>query len=508
MALQSDVNRAATDDLARYDALGLAQLVREKKVSPRELLDACVARLDRVNDRLNAVVTRTVDQARKAAEAPIPEGAPFGGVPFFVKDLGPAVAGARFTRGSRFWAGDVADHDGELVRRYREAGLLLVGKTNTPEFGLTPFTESELLGAAKNPWSLAHNTGGSSGGAAAVVAARVVPMAHANDGGGSIRIPASCCGVFGLKPTRARTPIGPDVTEGWYGFAVDHAVSISVRDSAALLDATLGPELGAPYAAPTPAGRFLAEVGRPPGKLRIALCKTPHLPGKPHADVLAAADDAAKLCESLGHAVEEVLLPIDPEEFAVDFTTLIAVSTAVDLQQGGASTGRRLKRTDFETGTWVLSMLGKTFRGDVVELARRRLQVLSRTVARALASYDVLLTPTLGLPPPRIGSLQPVGAEKALQELVAAAHLTPLLHVPQLVQQIASKIFAFIPYTPLANVTGQPSMSVPTYWNGEGLPVGTMFTGRFGDEATLFRLAAQIEGARPWRDRKPPVVAI
>jgi amidase len=507
MALREDVTKALPDDLGRYDALGLAQLVREKKVSPRELVDACLARVDRVNGRLNAVVTRMDDRARKDAEAPIPAGAPFGGVPFFVKDLGPTVAGVRYTRGSRYWASDVPDHDGELVRRYRKAGLILVGKTNTPEFGITPFTESELLGAAKNPWSLAHNTGGSSGGAAAVVAARIAPMAHANDGGGSIRIPASCCGVFGLKPTRARTPIGPDVTEGWFGFAIDHAVTRTVRDSAALLDATHGPETGAPYAAPTPTGRFLDEVGKPPGKLRVALCKKPTLPSSPHPDVLAAAEDAAKLCASLGHEVDEIELPVDAERFALDFTTLVSISTAADMEEAAAKTGRPARRADFETGTWVVAMLGRTYAADVVELARRRLQMLARTVANALASYDVLLTPTLGLPPPRLGSLKPVGPEKMLQDLIVAARLSPLLRLPRLIQQIANKIYAFIPYTPLANVTGQPSMSVPTYWNDAGLPIGTMFTGRFGDEPTLFRLAAQIEAARPWRDRRAAVDA-
>jgi amidase len=495
------------DDFGAYDGLGLAQLVREKKVSPRELVESCIARIDRVNGRLDAVVTRMDDRAIEDAGKAVPEGAPFGGVPFFVKDLGPAVAGVRFTRGSRYWSSSVADHDGELVSRYRKAGLILAGKTNTPELGLTPFTESELLGPAKNPWSLAHNTGGSSGGAAAAVAARILPMAHANDGGGSIRIPASCCGVFGLKPTRARTPVGPDLADAWFGFSIDHAVTRTVRDSAALLDATQGPDRGAPYAAPTPAGPFLDEVGRAPGKLRIALCKKPYLPSSPHRDVLAAADDAAKLCTSLGHEIEEVELPIDAERFAMDFTTLVAIATAADLDEAAASTGRPARRADFETGTWVIAMLGRTFRGDFVELARRRLLMLSRTVASALASFDVLLTPTLGQPPPRLGALQVAGVEKVLQDLIAAARLTPLLRMPRLVQQIAEKVFAFIPYTPLANVTGLPSMSVPTYWNDEGLPIGTMFTGRFGDEATLFRLAAQLEVARPWRDRRAPVDA-
>ena len=424
-----------------------------------------------------------------------------------MKDLVQPVAGVRFTRGSRFWATDVADHDSELVRRYRKAGLVIVGKTNTPELGLTPYTESEALQPAKNPWSTAHNTGGSSGGSAAVVASRIAPMAHGGDGGGSIRIPASCCGVFGMKPTRARTPVGPDHGEGWFGYAIDHALTRSVRDSAALLDATHGPERGAPYAAPTPAGPFLVEVGKDPGRLRIGLCKTPVLPGTPHADVLAAADDAAALCAKLGHAVEPVKLPVDPERFAVDFTTMVAVATAADLDEGARQMGKPLRRGDFETGTWVVAMLGRTIDGPTLEGARRRLQAMSRDVANALDGFDVLLTPTLGLPPPKLGSLKPPPAEARLQEVIAAAHLSPLLRIPSLVLGIARKIYAFIPYTPLANVTGQPSMSVPLMWNDDGLPIGSMFTGTFGGEATLYRLAAQLEAARPWKDRRAVVDA-
>jgi len=490
-----------------YDALGLAELVKKKSVSPRELVGECLERIDRVNGDLNAVVDRMDDQALAAAERPIPGEAPFGGVPFLVKDLMQPVAGARFTRGSRYWSKDVPTHDSELVRRHRAAGLIIVGKTNTPELGITPFTEPELLGPAKNPWSLAHNTGGSSGGSGAAVAARIVPMAHGGDGGGSIRIPASCCGVFGLKPSRGRTPVGPDIAEAWFGFAIDHALTRSVRDSAALLDATHGRERGAPYGAPTPAGPWKDEVGRSPGKLRIGLVTHPPLPSTPHPDVLDAVHDVAKLCASLGHEVEEVRLPIDASQFSIDFTTLVAVSTAVDLDVGARQTGRPLRRRDFETGTWIVAMLGRTFTAPAVEHARRRLQALAAILDAELDRFDVLLSPTLGLPPPALGSLKPAGLEAAAQQLIAAARLSPLLRVPSLVAAIAAKIYAFIPYTPLANVTGHPSMSVPLSWNAAGLPIGSMFTGRFGDEATLFRLAGQLEAARPWKDRRAAVDA-
>lgn len=506
------MSKATPTDYSAHDALGLAELVRRREVTPTELVDACIAAVERVNPQLNAVVTPMFESARKEAaalEAPPEESAraPFRGVPFLVKDLSQPVAGVRFTRGGRFYAKDVPTHDSTLIGRYRRAGLVLVGKTNTPELGLTPFTEPVVHGPTKNPWSLAHNTGGSSGGAGAVVGARIAPMAHGGDGGGSIRIPASACGVFGLKPTRGRTPMGPDLGEAWFGLALDHALTLSVRDSAALLDASDGYEPGAPYDAPPKAGPFLDEVSKSPGKLRVLLCKRPLLPSEPHRDVLAAADDAAKLCESLGHVVEERDLPIDRDAFAVDFTTLVAVATACDIDEAAGIVGRTPTHLDFETSTWVVGLLGRTMTGPRLEAARRRLMLLARRVAEVQRDFDVILTPTLGAPPPLLGSLLPRGIEASAQRLIASAGLTSVLRIGPLVEAIAKKTFAFIPYTPLANVTGQPSMSVPLHWNAEGLPIGAMFTGRCGDEATLFRLAAQLEQARPWRSRKPPICA-
>lgn len=497
---------ALSSELANLDALGLAARVRAGDVTPLELVDAVIARLEAVDGRLNAVVTRCFERARDQARGELPDG-PFRGVPFFVKDLVQPVAGLRFTRGSRFFARDVATYDSTLITRYKRAGLILVGKTNTPEFGLTPFTEPVLHGPTHNPWALDHGTGGSSGGAAAVVAARVAPMAHGGDGGGSIRIPSSCCGVFGLKPTRGRTPVGPDHGEGWMGLALDHVLTLSVRDSAAALDATSGYEPGAAYDTLPRTGSFLDECGKDPGKLRIALCKQPALPGEPHRDVLDAADDAARLLESLGHRVEERVLPIDRDEFAMDFATIVAVSTASDIDDAEAATGRRSNLDDFEVGTRITAMLGRTIDAVRLERARRSLHAVGRRVADFMRDYDVILTPTLGQPPPRLGSLQPHGIEGKAQELIVNAGLSPVLRIGPLVRAIAKKTFGFIPYTPLANATGQPSASVPLYWNAAGLPIGVMLTGRFGDEATLFRLASQLEAARPWRDRVPPVHA-
>ncbi|MBI2391903.1 MAG: amidase [Deltaproteobacteria bacterium] len=498
----------------RYDALGLADLVRRREITPLELVEACIERMERVQGRINAMVAPLYDRARDYAKRPIPaergsrpDEAPFFGVPFLIKDLVQPVAGAPFTRGSRFFAHAVATEDSELIRRYRRAGLNFVAKTNTPEFGLTPFTEPLLHGPARNPWNTEHTTGGSSGGSAAAVAAGVVPMAHGGDGGGSIRIPASCCGLFGLKPTRARTPATIDAGEGWLGLALDHAISRTVRDSAALLDASRGWGPGDPYDAPPVERPYIEEVSREPGKLRIALCKRPLLPAEPHADVLAAADDAAKLCASLGHDVAEATPPIDPQEVATDLVTIVGVAMASDIAEAEAAVGRASTKDDFELTSRVVALLGRTITGVRLEQARRRMQHLGRTMAKFFERYDVLLTPTLGLPPPKIGALQPHGIERKLQEIVADASLTSVLRIPGLVEKIAEKTYGFIPWTAPANVTGLPAMSVPLWWNGAGLPVGAMFTGRFGDEATLFRLAGQLERARPWADRRPAVHA-
>lgn len=490
-------------EYAQHDALSLAELVQKREVSPLELVEACIERIERTS-QLNAVVARMYDRAR--ADAARPLDGPFAGVPFVIKDLVQSVEGVPFTRGSHFFREDVPTKDSELIRRYRRAGLVFVAKTNTPEFGLTPFTEPVRHGAARNPWNLDHNTGGSSGGSGAVVAAGVVPMGHGGDGGGSIRIPASCCGVFGMKPTRGRTPGPPDAAEGWSGFALDHALTRSVRDSAALLDATKGYAPGDPYDAP-PSGNYLDETRRDPGKLRIALCRAPHLPAKPHPDVIAAAEDAGRLCASLGHDVEEATPPIDIEQTAIDFVTVVAVAVAADVASAEESFRRKATRDDFELGTRVVAMLGRTINGLKYEESKRRLQMLGRTMAAFFERFDVLLTPTLGLPPPVIGSLQPKGLERRMQELIADRGLTPVLRIPGLIGKIAAKTYGFIPYTPLANMTGLPSMSVPLYWNRDNLPIGSMFTAPFGDEATLFRLAAQLEKARPWTARRPPVFA-
>ncbi len=474
------------DDIAFLDATAQADLVRTKQVKPIELVDAAIERIERLNPTLNAVVTPMYDEARKTASGPLPDG-PFSGVPFLLKDLLAEYAGVRLTEGSAFLGAYVSDHDTELVARYKRAGLIVLGKTNTPEFGLLPTTESRLVGPAHNPWDTGRTPGGSSGGSAAAVAAGIVPMAHGNDGGGSIRIPASCCGLFGLKPTRARNPLGPDLGEDWSGLVAEHALTRSVRDSAALLDATSGPDLGDPYWAPPPERPFIEEVGADPGKLRIAFA-TQTLTGTPlHPDCIAAVKDAANLCADLGHDIVEASPTIDQELLTQPIINVIAASGATTTVDGWA---RRLGRTPapehFEPLTWGLYQMGRQQTASAYLLGIRGLQRLSRDIARFFVEHDVWLTPTLGEPPLPLGSFDST-PENPLQGFMRAV--------------------TFVSFTPNSNVTGQPAISLPLYWNDERLPVGAHFVAPFGDEATLFRLAAQLEEARPWADRRPPVSA-
>ncbi len=473
------------DQWAELDALAQAELVRRGEVSPAELVDAAIARIERLNPELNAVITPLFEQARAAAEGPLPAG-PFRGVPFLLKDIFASYAGARLAAGSASLRDFVPDHDSELVARHKRAGLIILGKTNTPEFGLLPTTEPRLFGPTRNPWDLRRTPGGSSGGAAAAVASGMVPMAHANDGGGSIRIPASCCGVFGLKPTRARNPMGPDFGDVMSGIAVEHAITRSVRDSAALLDATCGPDLGDPYWAPPPARPFLQEAGADPGRLRIAFSSAA-LTGAPvHPDCAAAVLDAAKLCSHLGHEVSPAAPDIDGPRFTQAFLTVWAAGCARAMQANALATGRPPLREEFEELTWALAGQGRTVSAPEYLLTITYLQQVSRRIARFFTAFDLWLTPTLAEPPLPLGSFDAPPGDP-LFALRRAVH--------------------FVPYTPLFNVTGQPAMSVPLYWNEQGLPIGVQFAARFGDEATLFRLAAQLEAARPWAGRRPKLSA-
>jgi len=485
-----------------YDGLGLAELVRAKQVTPIELVEEAINRIEAHNPRLNAVVYKMYDQARTAAKGDLPDG-PFKGVPFLLKDLLATCAGVPTSGGNRLLQHLPMPRDSEMVRRFKTAGVIILGKTNTPEFGLLPYTEPEALGATRNPWDLNRTPGGSSGGSAAAVAAHIVPMASGSDGGGSIRMPASCCGLFGLKVTRGRTPTGPDLGEVWRGFGFEHVITRSVRDSAAMLDATAGPDVGAPYVAPTPARPFIQEVTTEPGPLRVAFTAQPFFGGTVHQDCEKGLEAAVRLLQELGHEVIEAAPQIDGEACAIAFVTILAGEIRADIEWAARLAQRKPSLADFEAVTYGLGLLGKAMSASEYASAARFLQTTARQVGRFFEQHDVLLTPTLSQPPAPIGALQPSGSEQALIKLIGRLNAGWLLSALGVIKPLAAKTFDFIPYTPLFNVTGQPAMSVPLHWNDVGLPIGMQFVGRFGDEATLFRLAGQLERAQPWFDRAP-----
>jgi amidase len=480
------------DEYERHDALGLAALVRDGQVRADELLDIALARIAAGNGALNAVIAEHPEFARRELAARRAAGRErdgvFAGVPVLVKDLLSTVTGLPTWHGNRLLrrALPAADHDSEFIARLRATGALIVGKTNTPEFGLAPFTEPELCGATRNPWDLARTPGGSSGGSAAAVAAGFVPLATGGDGGGSIRIPASCCGLFGLKPTRGRVPCGPDLGELWSGFAIEHGLTRSVRDSAALLDAVAGADAGAPYAAPAQARAFLDEVTTEPGRLRIGVDTTPWLGGALDADGADAVHRTIALLRSLGHEVVEVRLPVDRERFGLAFLTVLAANVRSEIETIAAVLKQRPRRADFELTTWALAMLGRSFSADELLSAQRVLQLTGRRIGALFEGIDA--------------------AERMQLRVMAAIGSPALFRALGAHRQMLDKAFAFIPYTPVFNATGQPAMSVPLHWSAQGLPVGVQFAGRFGDEATLFRLAGQLERAQPWGQRRPPRV--
>ena len=493
-------------DYDKYDGLGLAELVRKKEVKPSELVEEAINRIERLNPQLNAVIYKMYELARKAADGDLPDG-PFKGVPFLMKDILMAYTGVPLTMGSRFFKDFVPDHDSELVKRFKAAGIIVVGKTNTPEFGLVPITEPELFGPTNNPWDLSRTPGGSSGGSAAAVATHMVPLAHASDGGGSIRMPASCCGVFGLKPTRGRNPIGPDFGEAWRGLVCDHVLTRSVRDSAAMLDATAGPDIGAPYYAVPPAHPFLSEVSTDPGKLRIVFTSEPFLGGVVDKDCVKGLEATAKLCKDLGHDVSEAAPQIDGKAFAKAFLTIVCVETRATIEEGEVLLNRKASFKDFEPSTWVLGLLGRQCRAPEFSRSLNLVQRTARQIGEFFEKYDVMLTPTLAMPPVVTGALQPKGMRAVAMKLLGSLNAGVLINVLSGIDALSQHVFGFMPYTPLFNVTGQPAMSVPLCWNDEGLPIGMQFVGRYGDEATLFRLAGQLEQAKPWSERIPPICA-
>jgi amidase len=473
---QSRVIAMDFEDYRRHDAVGLAELVARREVSPGELLDAAAARMAQVNPQINAVTQDLTERARGEAAG---SGA-FRGVPFLLKDLGATLAGTPTTGGSRLFADTIATADSALTAAYKGAGLSIFGKTNTPEFGLWPMTESELLGVCRNPWDLSRTPGGSSGGAAAAVAAGIAPAAHASDGGGSIRTPAACCGLFGLKPSRGRVSFAP-LGEGWAGASIQHAVTRSVRDSAHLLDVACRPQPGDPYFLAPPERPFAEEAAREPGRLRIAFTTAAMQAPGLDPECAAAVLEAAKLCEALGHHVEEATIPGDAAAMQAAAGVVISASIAAGLDAEAERRGRPIEPGDVEAATLATYRRGSGVTAAAYVRGIQALHAYTRVEAQLFETYDVLLLSTLGSPAIPIGWI---------------------LEDPKL---IGERLFAFMPNTQAFNNTGQPAMTVPLAQSRSGLPIGIQFVARMGAEATLFRLAAQLEQARPWFDRTPPL---
>jgi amidase len=471
-------------ELMRNSMVEQARLVACGEISPAELVEAGIAAIERTNPQLNAVVLPLFDRARESVRTLPPE-APFRGVPLLLKDILAEYAGAPLTEGSRFLAGYVSPRDSELVRRYLRGGFVILGRTNTPEFASKPTTEPELYGPTRNPWDLSRSPGGSSGGAAAAVAAGMVSVAHANDGGGSTRVPAACCGLVGMKPTRGRNPLGPDYGDpGAMGLLCEHVVTRTVLDSAAMLDVTAGPDGGAPHYPPRPPRPFAAEVGAPPGRLRVAFSEVPVTDTPVHAACRRAVREVATLLEELGHDVEEARPVVAAERFGEHFTTVWIAMVAWMIRDWARRTGRTPAPEQFERHTWKMFSFDAERRPSDLLLAIHDLQRLAREAVPFFERYDVWLTPTLTAPPPPLGWFD---------------------FDPAHPHQATERMQNFPRFTAFANVTGQPAISLPLVWDDDGLPLGTQLIGRFADEATLIRLSAQLEAARPWTGRWPRI---
>lgn len=462
-----------------YDALGLAALVKAKKIKPAEVLEAAIARAEALNPKLNAIIFTAYDEARAAARGKLPKGA-FTGVPMLLKDMRANVAGWPTRSGSRYVPATAAAAQSNTVTRFKAAGLIPFGKTNVPEFGILPTTECKLYGAAHNPWNLEHSPGGSSGGSAAAVAAGIVPIAHATDGGGSIRIPASACGLVGLKSSRGRISQGPEAADATGGLSMDGVVSKSVRDTAAALDALCGIDYGDPYFAPPPEGSYLEGIKRKPKRLRIAV-STKMMNGTPHdPEVTAAVKATAKLCESLGHRVEAIDPPIDAGALVDAFSTMWCANVAYVLDTLQQQTGKPPSLDVVEGLTMGLYEIGKRVTAVQQTMARQAMMRAGRQMAAWHETYDCWLTATLGRPPMKLGTIDIDETD---------------------IQKGFAPNFGYVPFTSMQNSTGTPGINLPLNWSKSGLPLGVQFTARAGGEMTLLKLAAELEKASPWAQR-------
>lgn len=470
-------------ELAFIDAIAQAELVKNKEVTPIELVNAAIERVEESNPKLNAVITPLFERARGAAASPID--GPFAGVPFLLKDFGAEYADSPLSGGSSFLAGHyVSSKNSELVNRYLKSGLIIIGKTNTPEFALMPTTEPREFGPSRNPWDITLTTGGSSGGSAAAVASGMVAAAHANDGGGSIRVPSACCGLVGLKPTRGRNTLGPEIGDAANGLLCDHVVTRSVRDSAAILDATSGPLTGDPYYPKQPEGSFLDHSFRKPGKLRIGFSSIAINGVQAHPDCIAAVKSVAKLCEELGHCVDEASPTVNGRRLFKAFGSVWAGFLCWSIKNAAMQSGRAIEEELFEPTTWRTFLHGERLNSGEYLIAVQELQKAGRDAAAFFNNYDIWLTPTLLQPPVPLGYFD---------------------YTAETRKEHIARLGEYTGFTLIANVSGQPGISLPLHWNANNLPIGVHLLGRYGDEVTLIRLAGQLERAQPWADRKPQV---
>jgi len=473
------------EQTGRLDATDLSELVKKGEISIPELVDGAIERLEKVNGQLNAVITPMYAEARAGAIDHSRSGW-FPGVPFLIKDFLAEVKGVRLTEASAFLGDHVPSRDSELITRFRAAGLLSIGKTNLPEFAIGATTEPDRFGATRNPWDTTLTPGGSSGGSAAAVAARIVPMAHGNDAAGSIRIPASCCGLIGLKPSRGRVSLGPLYGDLFGGVVCEFAVTRSVRDTASLLDAVAGPMTGEPYSLPTPESPYLEEIKREPVRLRIGFSAITPLGDELHPECERAVREAAKLCEDLGHDVEEQVPDYDAMGLWTNLTTMLASGVSWAMQDWSRRLGRPLTEELFEPFVWAFGQRGRSLSATDYLLAVQDLQAEVRNYSRYFNAHDLWLTPTLGQPPVPLGTLSFDGDPVELRRRTAR----------------------FSPFTYIANATGQPAISLPLHWSQAGMPIGVQMTARVGEERTLLQIAAQLEQARPWAERLPTVCAV
>ena len=469
-------------DYGSFDGLGLAGLVAKGDVSAGELLDEAIAQVEDRNGDINAVVLKLYDRARAAIDAGLPEG-PYRGVPFMLKDISTCFAGVATTNACELFRDFVPDHDSHLIARYKEAGLVICGKTATPEFGLTTSTESRMFGVTRNPWNLEYMAGGSSGGASALVSSGILPVADGSDGGGSIRIPASCCGLVGLKVSRGRIPVGPDAGERWNGMSTSGVLSRTVRDTAAMVDLSSGMVNGDPYTAPAKARPYLEETEVDPGRLRIAYHAQPYNGSDIHKDCVEAVNEAAKICADLGHEVEEKALTVDQDAMRRAARVIVSSSMRFVLTDRAEQLGRKVEPDDVEPITYALYETGARFSATDYMAAVRTIHDTGRVVAAFFEDYDVVLSPTMAAPPVKVEGVLRLDHPDTKEFNEALGRSTA--------------------FTQLFNAAGTPAISLPLHWNGSGLPIGLQFAARYGGEDTLIRLAAQLEKARPWRDKRP-----